>query len=58
MATYNHALRQVYNDNHKVNWSGIVVQMIYVMCILSARVISIVVFASVFGYWTFLGIGK
>ncbi|XP_013775682.2 XK-related protein 4-like [Limulus polyphemus] len=53
LASYHRALRQSVENKRNMTWSGMSVQFLWRYCTTAARVLSLALFASEYGYWMF-----
>ena len=58
VAVYTHALRQSYRDSYRNIWPGLILQTLWLMAMAAARVLALVLFASIFNSWVFLVLGE
>ena len=57
VAAYTNALRQAHIDEYRTHWPGLLLQTLWHIGVVSARVLAIVYFASEYKAWVFIFIG-
>ena len=57
VAAYTNALRQAHIDDYRTHWPGLLLQTLWHIGVVSARVLAIVYFASEYKAWVFIFIG-
>ncbi|GFS50444.1 XK-related protein 6 [Trichonephila inaurata madagascariensis] len=57
IAAYSKAMRNLRLDKEKLSWWGLLFQSMWRIGMVSARIISMVLFAVIYGHWLFIGIG-
>ncbi|GFR23749.1 XK-related protein 7 [Trichonephila clavata] len=57
IAAYSKAMRNLRLDKEKLSWWGLLFQSMWRIGMVSARIISMVLFAVIYGHWLFVGIG-
>ncbi len=58
VASYSHALRQAHRDDYRVRWAALLLQTLWHLCMIAARVAALVAFASLYKGWVFVVIGE
>ncbi|XP_076313785.1 XK-related protein 4-like isoform X3 [Tachypleus tridentatus] len=53
LASYHRALRRSVQDKRNMTWGGTTIQFLWRYCTIAARVLSLALFASEYGYWMF-----
>ncbi|GFW92884.1 XK-related protein 4 [Trichonephila clavipes] len=56
IAAYSKAMRNLRLDKEKLSWWGLLFQSMWRIGMVSARIISMVLFAVIYGHWLFIGI--
>ncbi|GIX96517.1 XK-related protein 6 [Caerostris darwini] len=57
IAAYSKAMRNIRPEKKRLSWWGLIFQALWRIGMVSSRIVSMVLFAVVYGYWLILGIG-